>query len=102
MGIDTSVNTRGIAYFDADQAEGLNDGLIIGESGEPTALLDKWGNPYQILLDFDADGRIDLMTLLSPMPTSDIYEEDRLTTTGVALSPGKDEEFDGINDSTSF
>jgi len=102
MGRETAVNTKGIAYFDADQAKGINDGLIIGESGEPEALLDKWGNPYQILLNFDPRDGINL-NLLTPAP-SDVaeYSPLRQTDTAVALSPGRDATFDGVNDSTSF
>ena len=102
-GDDTTVNTKGISYFDADQADGELDGLVLNTAGDPTKLLDKWGNPYHILLDFNTSGDISLTTLLLPSPTPESgYAAIRRTSTGVALSPGKDAMFDGIDDSTSF
>ena len=101
MGSDTSVNTKGISYFDADQADGPNDGLVIDANGDPESLLDKWGNPYHILLDYDGDGTIALSSLLTNR-VAPAYADPRRTQTAIALSPGSDSTFDGVQDSASF
>ncbi len=102
MGIDTDVNDRGISYFTADQAKGDRDGLIYN-GNDVVSLVDKWENPFSIMLDYDADGKIDVSDLLDiDNPSDSDYEDDRRTTSAVVASPGKDGEFDGKEDSKSW
>ena len=105
MGNNTDVNPKGISYFDADQADGPNDGLVLDTiNGNPVSLLDKWGNPYHILLDYDGDGTIALSTLLTDIDAdSGAYQNQSIRTqTAIALSPGSSMTFDEVGDSASF
>ena len=63
--------------------------------------MDKWGNPYSILLDYDQNGMISLEPLTIE-EDADRYDAVRRTTSAVVLSPGRDGLFDDIKDSTSF
>lgn len=105
MGNNDDVNTRAISYFDADTAEGDKNGLVLDGNGNPQELLDKWGNHYHILLDYSGNGTIDGFNTLLSNPgvmDTDAYDLDRRTESAVALSPGKDGEFNDIGDAASF
>ena len=101
IGNNININDRGISYFDADQADGVTDGLVLNQAGNILSLVDKWGNPYSILLDYDQNGMISLAPLTIEEDAGR-YDADRQTTSAVVLSPGRDGLFDDIKDSTSF
>ncbi|MBK1791022.1 prepilin-type N-terminal cleavage/methylation domain-containing protein [Persicirhabdus sediminis] len=61
-GYDTSVNSRGIAYYSpTQQAKAEKDGAEVTGSGDnqDIDLWDPWGNFYNMYLDYDLDGQID-------------------------------------------
>jgi len=96
------VNTRKISYFNGDQAKGGKDGLVTDASGNPLSLLDKWGNHYSVLIDFDRDNKISISGLVSTETDATVYDADRIGSSSIALSPGRDGLFDDSQDSTSF
>lgn len=84
-GEDTVENPRRIVFFESKVAqERMFDGknhYVSGFSPLTGALMDRWGNPYHVVVDADYDGQI-------PTPYVD---DDRPPRTGViAWSLGKD------------
>jgi len=96
MGINTDINDKGIKFFETDQAKGSKNGLVY-ENGNVVSLLDKWSNPYYLILDYDADGEIDAADL----GQGSIYEELRAGE-AIAATPGPDKQFDGVLDAISW
>lgn len=96
-----AINDKGKEFFEADQAEGTTDGLVY-TAGALVSLIDKWGNPYTIRLDYDGDGIINTTLISSPVATGTAYKTDLRVKDSVAASPGKDALFDDIKDAKSW
>jgi prepilin-type N-terminal cleavage/methylation domain-containing protein len=106
MGANTAaalaINDKGKEYFTADQAEGTKDGLVY-TAGTLVSLLDKWGNPYKIRLDYDGDGIINATQITSaPAATGTAYKTDLHVSHAIAATPGKDTIFNDIKDAKSW
>lgn len=97
-----AINDKGKEYFTADQAEGTKDGLVY-TAGTLVSLLDKWGNPYKIRLDYDGDGIINATQITSaPAATGTAYKTDLHVSHAIAATPGKDTIFNDIKDAKSW
>ncbi len=101
MGINTTINDKGKEFFNADQAEGdpatAKDGMVYN-AGAIVSLLDKWGSPYTIRLDYDGNGVIDT----TQIGTGDSYTNDLRVDDAVAASPGKDKLYNDVKDAKSW
>jgi hypothetical protein len=86
---DASLNPRGIGFIEAKRAGTRRSG-ITGPPESPT-FVDRWGQPYQIVLDLNGDGKI-------PNPArgtrvsknGDEMEPDVLELEVIAFSSGPD------------
>ena len=56
LGEDDAINPRKVKFFDPPPARKGVNGLLENE-GKRT-VLDPWGQPYAILLDYDGDGKV--------------------------------------------
>jgi len=64
-GIDTNVNDKGIVYFSAKTAKNDSTNGLRTDG----ALVDHWGNPYSIVIDYDNDSQVD-PALIDPVLSS--------------------------------
>ncbi len=97
MGKDTDINDRGKKFFTSDEGKGGKNGLIY-DGGNLTSLVDKWGKPYTIKLDYDGDGVIDATTI----GTGSSYKEFLHVENSIAASPTYDGEFNDVGDAKSW
>lgn len=101
MGIDTDINDRGKEFFNSDQAKSGRSGLVYSDAGNLVSLVNKWKQPYSILLDYDDDGEVNASEI-----GTDAHAKSYPTVLRVdgaaAASPGKDELFDNISDARSW
>jgi len=97
MGVDTDINDRGKKFFTSDEAKGEKDGLVF-TGGNVVKLVDKWGNPYTIRLDYDGNGVIDA----SAIGTGKSYKIELHIENAIAASPCADGEFNDIEDAKSW
>lgn len=103
MGINTDINYKGKKFFTADQAKGEKNGLVY--SGDSiTKLTNKWGNPYHILLDYSADGKVNPKLLQSGTVsvTGDSYKDELHADHAIIASPGPDGELNDKEDAKSW
>jgi prepilin-type N-terminal cleavage/methylation domain-containing protein len=100
MGVDTDINDRGKEFFTADQAKSGKSGLVYNGT-TLNSLVDKWANPYYIVLDYDADGEIDA-TLLGLGAEDPKYPTTLRIDSAIAASPGPDGQFDNVSDARSW
>lgn len=97
MGNNTEINDKGKKFFTADEAKGGRSGLVYN-GGNLTKLVDKWGNPYKIMIDYDEDDVLDATQIGSGKS----YKKELNIETAIVASPGPDKIFDDIQDAKSW
>jgi prepilin-type N-terminal cleavage/methylation domain-containing protein len=96
-----AINDKGKEYFTADQSKGTKDGLVYA-AGNLVSLLDTWGNPYKIRLDYDGDGIINSTAITSPAASGTAYKTDLHVSSAIVATPGKDTIYNDIKDAKSW
>lgn len=105
MGQDDEINPSNTKFFEYKAAKNGINGIEYSSDGEtPNALLDPWGEPYTIVIDYTGDRKINL----SQVPELSVYEDkdgSSLTiysTDSVVASPGPDKEYNDVEDVKSW
>ncbi|MFD2158477.1 type II secretion system protein [Rubritalea tangerina] len=106
MGQDTDINPNNTIFFEADGAKNDVNGIIYsGDGTTPESLVDPWGSPYTIVIDYTGERKIEFGQAGTPF---NIYKDKdgssmtlRSTTAAVA-SPGPDKVHDDIDDVKSW
>ena len=105
MGKDEDVNPNNIQFFDARAAENGTNGIVYDDEGEPAALLDPWGNPFAVVIDYTGEKKINFAHV-PHLPDVDlkVYQDKDgnpmkvYSAPAVVLSPGPDGMFDDVDD----
>jgi prepilin-type N-terminal cleavage/methylation domain-containing protein len=59
LGLDTTMNTRGIKFLSVKEGKSEKNGLIYAKSGNTIeGLYDPWGGPYNVMLDLDYEEKL--------------------------------------------
>lgn len=105
MGKDDDVNPNGIQFFDARAAENGVNGIVYDDEGEPKSLLDPWGYPFAVVIDYTGEKKINFAHIPKLKGVDfKVYEDNdgkpmKLHATPAAVaSPGPDGMFDDIDD----
>jgi len=89
MGLEDEINTNKRAYFETDQA---NNGVKgVNYSGDAVkSLVDSFGNPYEILIDYNLDSQ------LEPSEIDSSFQEEGTVRSKLAIvaSPGANQSWD--------
>ncbi len=105
MGLEDEINDKQKQFFTTDQAKGSKDGLVY-TGATLNSLLDKWGNPYTIILDYDSDGVVDASKIATGTSTATTeataYKKELHIQDAVAATPGPDKEFNDKQDANSW
>jgi hypothetical protein len=61
LGLNITLNTRGVKFLSVNEGKGRKNGLIYGTSGSSVlGLYDPWGGGYKIRMDLDYDEKLDV------------------------------------------
>ena len=103
MGQDDEANPSNTKFFEYKAAKNGVNGIQFDDE-TPKALLDPWGEPYTIVIDYTGDREIDL----SQVPELSAYQDkdgEALTIysrDSIVASPGPDKEYNDIEDVKSW
>ena len=94
MGLEDDVNTNEKEYFTADQAKnGLNGLTCSGD--DVVSLVDSFGNPFEVLIDYDLDKKLEPGTDINAKLLEDLPSGENPTVrskSSIVASPGANED----------
>lgn len=102
LGQEDTINTNGIQFFDADTAKSKRNGIIY-DGDTPKSVVDSFGNPFTLVIDYDYDDKInvtlDLNEVYKTKDGEDLIIRSKRT---VIATEGADNEWNDIHDVKSF
>lgn len=99
MGQEDVINSKGTKFFAADTAKsGVNGVVYTGDSDTPEALVDPFGNPYAIVIDYDLDDKINVTADLDSVYTDTDGDVIVRSHSAVVATPGPDKEWNDKDD----
>ncbi|WP_018969337.1 type II secretion system protein [Rubritalea marina] len=105
MGKDDDVNPNNVQFFDAQDAKNGVNGIVYDDDGEPKMLMDPWGYPFAVVIDYTGENKINFahVPALKNVDFKVYQDKDgnpmRIhSVPAVVASPGPDGIFDDIDD----
>lgn len=105
MGQDEEINPSNIKFFEYKAAKNRTNGVVFDADGEtPLALLDPWGEPYIVVIDYSGERKIDLIDVPQLRAYTDKNGKPEIihSASAVVASPGPDKEFNDTKDVKSW